>query len=96
MIQIVARQVIKPECIDTYHKIVAELVEKSNAEEGNVSYRNLQSLSDERVHVFLEVWKDQNAIDIHNASEHFTRIFPQLCEMLDGEDAQQVDLYQYD
>lgn len=94
MIAIVAKQVIKKECIAEYEKLAAELVAASLKDAGCVSYRNLTGHTDERVHTFFEVWKDQASIDAHNASEHFTRIVPQLGTMLDA--PEQVDLYDLD
>ncbi len=41
----------------------------------------------EQVLAFIECWKDQAAIDIHNATEHFTGTFPKLLELCDGEPA---------
>ena len=86
MIAIIAKQIIKKEALDQYQTLVTELVEKSRQEEGNVSYCNVQDREDERIRIFLEVWKDQEAIDIHGATEHFTRIIPQLGELFDGEE----------
>lgn len=91
MIKIVARQVIRKDCMEQYRALTKELVEKSCAEAGNVTYTSNQSLSDERVHCFIEIWKDQEAIDIHNASEHFQRIVPQLAELFD--EPETVELY---
>ncbi|MDO5547546.1 MAG: putative quinol monooxygenase [Eubacteriales bacterium] len=91
MIKIVAKQIIRKECIPQYQALAKELVEKSRAEEGNIAYSSNQSISDERIHCFIEIWKDQEAIDIHNATEHFTRIIPQFAEMFDGPEV--VDLY---
>ena len=91
MIKITARQVIKKECIAKYRELTRELVAKSQAEEGNISYTSNQSISDERVHCFIEYWKDQAAIDTHNTTEHFQRIIPQLSEMFDEPEI--VDLY---
>lgn len=91
MIKIVARQIIRKDCIEKYRELTRELVEKSAAEEGNISYTSNQSISDERVHSFIEIWKDQEAIDLHNATEHFQRIVPQLAELFDGPET--VDLF---
>ena len=63
MIKIVARQIIKKEYLESYHALAAELVAASNKEAGCISYSSNQSIADERVHCFLEVWKDQDAID---------------------------------
>lgn len=91
MIKIVAKQTIRKECIQKYRELTRELVEKSCAEAGNITYTSNQSIADERVHCFIEIWKDQEAIDIHNASEHFQRIIPQLAELFDAPEV--VDLY---
>ena len=63
MIKIVARSIVRPECIQQYQALARELVEKSQAEAGNISYTLNQSTGDPRVHCFLEIWKDQAAID---------------------------------
>ena len=86
MIKIVARCIVRPECIQQYQALARELVEKSQAEAGNISYTLNQSTGDPRVHCFLEIWKDQAAIDFHNATEHFTRIVPQLRPMRESSD----------
>ncbi len=78
MIKIVARCVVREDCIAQYQELAKELVAKSQAEEGNVQYSLNQSVSDPRVHVILECWKDQAAVDAHAASEHFKRIFRQM------------------
>ena len=91
MIKIVAKMIIKEDQIEKFQNTAKELVEKSRAEEGNISYSLNQSTADPKVHCFIEIWKDQAAIDIHNASEHFTTILPILGEM--AEEALPVDLF---
>ena len=78
MIVTIAKQVIKPECFDAYHALAEELAKASREEAGCVGYRSVQSETDSRVHLFIECWKDQDAIDIHCNTEHFTRIVPQF------------------
>ena len=92
MIKIVARRVVRAEAVDQYEALAKELVEKSQGEPGCVAYTLNRSLSDPRVHTMLEVWKDQAAIDAHNASEHFTRIVPQLGALVEVADP--VELYE--
>lgn len=83
MIRIIAEHIIKKECIEQYHQLAKELVEKSQQEAGCISYVLEQSIEDERVHAFIEEWADQEAIDIHNQTEHFKRIIPQLGQLFD-------------
>ena len=85
MIKIVAKAVVKEEMIEEFHKAAAPLVEASATEEGNISYSLNQNVNDKCRHAFIEIWKDQDAIEKHNASEHFTGILPKLAQMCDGE-----------
>ena len=91
MIKIIARRVVRAENIEQYEALARELVEKSQAEAGNVSYTLNKRIADPQVHTFIEIWKDQAAIDAHNASEHFTRLVPQLGALV--EQADPVELY---
>lgn len=91
MIKITAKLVVKEEKISEFQEMAKELVEKSRAEEGNISYSLNQSIQDPKVHCFIEIWKDQAAIDSHNASEHFTRILPALGAM--GEGDPEIELF---
>ena len=91
MIKIVAVMKVKAECVDTFKSLAKELVEKSRAEEGNVSYSLNALIGDPATLAFIEIWKDQAAIDIHNATEHFTGILPKLAELC--ESSQPVNLF---
>lgn len=78
MIKIVAKMLVQEGKVEEFKAVAAELVEKSQMEEGNVYYSLNVSVDNPNLLVFLECWKDQEAIDIHNATEHFTRIVPQM------------------
>ena len=92
MIKIVAKMILREECITQFCEEAKELVEKSRGEEGNVSYSLNRSTSDPRAFCFMEIWKDAQAIESHNATAHFTTILPKLAAMT-AED-QPVDLYE--
>ncbi len=91
MIKIVAKMVIKEDKVDEFLKITKELVEKSSAEEGNISYTLNRHIEKPNEFCFIEFWRDKEATAIHEASEHFTRILP-LTGALAAEPAQ-IDLY---
>jgi quinol monooxygenase YgiN len=91
MIKIVARTVVKEGMVDAYLEIVKELVQASAAEEGNITYTLNQDISNPRAFVMIEIWKDQDAIDKHNASEHFQTIVPKLGDMAEE---RSIALYQ--
>ena len=91
MIKIIAKIVVKEDKIGEFQRFAEELVEKSRAEEGNVSYSLNQSTQDKCQHAFIEIWKDDEATEKHNASEHFTTILTKLGEM--ASEPLTVDLY---
>ncbi|MBE6477260.1 MAG: antibiotic biosynthesis monooxygenase [Propionibacteriaceae bacterium] len=92
MIKIIATMSVKAENSEDFKAIAKELVAKSAAEEGNISYSLNVSQNDPSCFAIVEFWKDQAAIDFHNATEHFTTLLPKLAELCDGE----VGIEQFD
>ena len=70
-IKIVATLVVKPESRAELLAVFRDLVGKSRAEAGNLRYDLHQDLQNQNRFVFFENWKDQAAVDSHNASVHF-------------------------
>ena len=56
-------------------------MEKSLAEEGNVFYSINVSTKNPGLLAFIECWRDQKALDLHNATGHFQRIVSAINEM---------------
>ncbi len=81
MIKIIAQFHFKETEINNAVNLAKELVEASRKEEGCVQYDLLQSESDSALLVILETWASAEVLDVHSASEHFTRIVPQLSAM---------------
>ena len=91
MIKIIAKILVKEDAIEQFQKEAEELIERSRAEEGNVAYTLNQNIKEPSEHVFMEIWKDDDAIQKHNSSEHFTSIFPKLSALAKEDPV--VDLY---
>ena len=85
MIKIVAKMKVKGSEIENFKALARELVEKSAAEAGNVSYSLNVSTTDPQQFAIIECWKDQAAIDFHNNTEHFTGILPKMAPLTEGE-----------
>jgi quinol monooxygenase YgiN len=81
MIKVVARTLVREECIEAYHALAREIVEKTKQECGNVFYTMNQSMEDKRLHAMIEAWETMEALQAHMASEHFKRIVPQMAEL---------------
>lgn len=88
MIKIVVKNLVKEEKICEFQEIVRELVEKSSAEEGNIFYSINVSTENPRLFAFIECWRDQAALDLHNSSEHFRRIVPAIQELCEESSAE--------
>ena len=92
MLKVVAKLIVKTDRIEDFKKAAEELIKKSNAEESNVFYTFNQSIEDEQRFAFIECWKDRDALKTHEATDHFTSIFPILGEMTEG--SEPVEIYQ--
>ena len=73
MIKIVAENYIKEEYQEEFLKLTKELIILSREEKGNISYHLYDSHF-----TFIEEWQNQEAIDEHNQTKHFTTIVPQI------------------
>jgi len=68
---IAALTILKEEYKEELEKALHAVVDGTCAEEGNVSYDLHQDVKDPMTYVIIEVWKSQEAIDIHNKTAHF-------------------------
>lgn len=90
MITIVAKSIIEVGKKEEFLALAMKLVKESRKEEGCIEYSLYQDIRNENVVSVIEKWKDQEAIDIHNNSKHFTTIVPQLGKLREGSE---VTLY---
>ncbi len=71
-IVVVATIEVKPEYTQEVITFLNKgLIEKSRAEVGNLQYDLHQVKENKNTLVFVELWASQQAIDEHNASDHF-------------------------
>lgn len=70
-LKIVATIEAKAQYRDKLIEIIYTLVDKTRKEDGNISYELHQDVKNQLKFIIIEVWKDQQAIDAHNASDHF-------------------------
>jgi len=70
MIYIVATLTIKPGSLDEVLTLAVPCIEGTREEAGCISYDLSQSLTDENTLVFVERWKDMDAIKAHFVEPH--------------------------
>lgn len=75
MIVIHADMQIKPEKREAFLQTIQPLVAGSQAEDGCLRYTLTQDVANLNRFTMIEVWSDQDAVDRHNASSHFTGFF---------------------
>ena len=85
------KNIIKDGEKENFIRTAKELIEKSRAEEGNISYGLYEDVENLNVLTFIEEWKDMDAISFHNSTEYFKRIVPMLAEFREG--SSEVSLY---
>jgi quinol monooxygenase YgiN len=89
---ITAKVYVKPEKVADFIAAARAMVDSSSAEEGCVSYILYQNPYDQTQFSFVEVWKDQAAIDTHFTKPYFTAWGPKTKDWL----AQPTELKIYD
>lgn len=78
MITIVAQNVFKDNSLEIVMPMLEELIEESRKEDGCIKYDLYQDTKNPSMLTFIEEWRDLEAIDAHNQTDHFTRIVPLL------------------
>jgi len=91
MVTIIAKSIVKVGMKDNFKKVAAELIASSRKEEGCISYNLYEDINNKNVLTFIEEWKDEDTIKLHNKSEHFTRIVPELAKY--REEKPEINLY---
>ncbi|MEZ0480353.1 putative quinol monooxygenase [Planococcus sp. SSTMD024] len=72
MLIIHAHLQVKPDQEQAFLNESKILIEASRKEPGNIQYDLVKSVEQEGHFMMVEVWKDAQAIEAHNSSEHFT------------------------
>ena len=75
---------IKEGHVEDYLAAKREMVQKSQAEEGCISY-TMNAVKDQPdVVALLEIWQDEEALELHKNSEHYKTLLPVGKEYVDG------------
>ena len=80
MIMSTARDYIVPERVPEYLPLIRRLIAETVKEEGNISYTLYQDREHAGEFVLLEFWRNQESLDAHFQTPHFTTIVPQIAK----------------
>lgn len=83
-LKIVATIIIKAEYLEDVLTALHNVVDATRKEDGNISYDLHQNISNPLEYAILEVWKSQEAINLHNNSTHFEQFKSAINGKIDG------------
>lgn len=85
MIGVIATLRIKAGKADEFESVFAKLADQVRANEpGNLAYQLCRSRAEPDTYKVLEIYRDDEALEAHRASEHFRSAGPGLGAVLDG------------
>lgn len=82
MIAVYAKNIIKEIHIEKFISLAKPLIEETRKENGNISYELIRVVDRVNEFAFLEKWENKEVLDAHMKTEHFTRLIPQISELL--------------
>lgn len=85
MIKVVAKNYIQEGKFEDILDLYKELVEKTIKEPGCIKYELYQDINNPRILTMIEEWESIEALDAHEKTEHFVRIFPLLKDLVTDE-----------
>ena len=85
MIAVIATLRAKPDKADEFQRLFTHLAEQVRANEsGNISYQLCRSRTEPNTYKVLELYRDEEALAAHRASDHFRAAGPGLGGVLEG------------
>lgn len=84
MLAVIATLPVKPEAAAEFEAAFAELAAEVRKEEGNRLYQLARKRDAEGVYVVMELYTDQDALDLHGKTPHFGAFFAKAGGMLAG------------
>ncbi|NMO94349.1 putative quinol monooxygenase [Paenibacillus lemnae] len=82
MIHLQVHMHVKPEARQDFAEKAKALITSTQAEAGNISYALYEDVSSPGRFVMIEEWKDEQAIEQHNQTEHLTGFFAYARDVL--------------
>ncbi len=78
MLKVIAQSYIREDALAEAKVLFAELVKLSQAEPLCISYDLFVDQEDPCHFIFVETWSDRAALAVHDETEHFKRLVPQI------------------
>lgn len=79
--RVVAKLYVNKENHELFFDLTKKLIDGTLAEEGNIAYDLVADVNDDTCYVFIENWKDQEALKLHENSAHYKKYLPKIGEL---------------
>ena len=87
MIRVVCKAKLKQDVKkEDYLVLAQEVVAETRKEEGCIMYTLHEDINDPSIFTTIEEWVDEEAINLHNKSEHIRKLVPGLRELRESTD----------
>lgn len=85
MITVNAIMKVNPDKREQYLELVSPLIEAANKEEGSLYYEHFEKTDEPNTFAMIERYKDEEAAQAHNNSDHFKHFFANVPQLLVAE-----------
>ncbi|WP_077611464.1 putative quinol monooxygenase [Clostridium sp. Marseille-P2415] len=85
MIIVIAKCQVKEGKLEKFVAEAQKLVDATRKEKGNISYDLIQETTSNNSVAFVERWENQDVLDVHMKTDHFTAILPKLGALTEGD-----------
>ena len=82
MITVNAIMKVNPDKREQYLELVSPLIEAANKEEGSLYYEHFEKTNEPNTFAMIERYKDEEAAQAHNNSDHFKHFFANVSQLL--------------
>lgn len=71
--------------VNQFLQLAKQMIKDTNNEDGCISYNLYRDVTTSNSFIFYEVFKNEEAFELHNQSSHFKTFFAQVSKMLAAE-----------
>ncbi|KRG08310.1 putative quinol monooxygenase [Staphylococcus sp. NAM3COL9] len=82
MVTINAIMKVDPSKREQYLALVEPLVLGANKEEGSLYYEHFERTDEPNTFAFIEQYENEEAVEVHNNTEHFKNFFKEVTQYL--------------
>ena len=83
MLKVIAKFVVKEDKINEFKECCKSFIFETRKEEGCISYELFQDKNNKKVLIFVEEWKNEEAITNHNNTAHIKNALPTLISLVE-------------